>query len=79
MVGVEVYACFGNIEIKTFSLYHIDSVVKEPGKDPWCLSCFYGATNRNMRYKTWDTMKILHGENARSMGLHGRFQRSSEA
>ena len=26
-----------DLEIKTFSQYHIDSVVKEPGKNPWRL------------------------------------------
>ncbi|XP_073360443.1 uncharacterized protein [Aegilops tauschii subsp. strangulata] len=53
-----------NVEIKTFSQYHIDSVVTEPGKDPWRFSCFYGAANRSLRYKTWDTMKILRGESS---------------
>ena len=28
------------------------------------LSSFYGAADRSMRYKSWDTMKILRGENA---------------
>ncbi|XP_073367683.1 uncharacterized protein [Aegilops tauschii subsp. strangulata] len=52
-----------DFEIKTYSQYHIDSVVNEPGKEAWRLSVFYGAVNRSMRYKTWDTMKILRGEN----------------
>ena len=51
-----------DLEIKTFSQYHIDSVVKEPGKNPWRLSCFYGAANRSLRFRTWDTMKFLRGE-----------------
>ena len=51
-----------DLEIKTFSKYHIDSVVKEPGKNPWRLSCFYGAANRSLRFRTWDTMKFLRGE-----------------
>ena len=53
-----------NIEIKTYSRHHIDSVVKVVGKDPWRLTCFYGAADRSMRYKTWNIMKILRGENA---------------
>ena len=51
-----------DISIKNFSQYHVDAWVKEPQKDQWRLSCFYGEANRSLWYKTWDMMTRLRGE-----------------
>ena len=51
-----------DVSIKNFSRYHVDAWVKEPLKEQWRLSCFYGEANRSLRYKTWDMMTRLRGE-----------------
>ena len=45
--------------IKNYSEYHVDSWVKEPGKEQWRLTCFYGEANRSLRQNTWNTMARL--------------------
>ena len=36
--------------------------VKEEGKEPWRLTCWYGEANTSMRYKTWDMMRFLKAD-----------------
>lgn len=50
------------LSLRNYSKYHIDMEVKEPGKDPWRLTCWYGEANTNLRYKTWDMMKFLKAD-----------------
>lgn len=51
-----------DLRIKSFSKYHIDSVVTEAGKDPWRLTCFYGEAPRDLRHLSWDMLRFLRGE-----------------
>ncbi|PNT77188.1 hypothetical protein BRADI_1g58881v3 [Brachypodium distachyon] len=51
-----------NLQIKTFSKYHIDSIIMEDGKDPWRLTCFYGEATRTLRHLSWQMLCFLRGE-----------------
>lgn len=50
------------LELRNFSKYHIDLEVKEEGKYPWRLTCWYGEANRSLRYKTWEMMRFLNAD-----------------
>ena len=62
-----------DVAIKNFSEYHVDTWVTEAGKEQWRLTCFYGEATRNLRYKTWNTMKRLRGESTLSWMCIGDF------
>jgi len=51
-----------DISIKKYSNYHIDTIVSEPGKEPWRMSFIYGEPNRSLRYHTWDIMKQMRSD-----------------
>lgn len=50
------------LELRNFSKYHIDMLVKEEGKDPWRITGWYGEATRSLRYKTWDMMRFLRAD-----------------
>jgi len=50
------------ITIQKFSNYHIDTIIKEDGKDPWRMSFIYGEPNMSLRYRTWDLMKQIRSD-----------------
>lgn len=50
--------------VKSFSKYHIDSVVTEKDKPPWRLTMMYGEANRSLRHKTCDLMEFLSSESS---------------
>ena len=51
-----------NLTVKNCSKYHVDAWVKEPWKDEWWMTFFYGEGNRMLKRNTWDTMTFLRGE-----------------
>jgi hypothetical protein len=50
------------VTIQKFSNYHIDTIIKEDGKDPWRRSFIYGEPNMSLRYRTWDLMKQIRSD-----------------
>jgi hypothetical protein len=50
------------LELRNFSKYHIDMVVREQGKDPWRLTSWYGEANRSLRFRTWDMLRYLKAD-----------------
>lgn len=58
------------VEIKSFSQYHIDSIVKESEKDPWRLTCFCGAANRSLHYKILGYDEVPAWRKHLAMGMY---------
>ena len=50
------------VTIQKFSNYHIDTIIKEDGKDPWRMSFIYGEPNMSLMYWTWDLMKEIRSD-----------------
>ena len=51
-----------SLKVLKFSQVVIDAEIREAGKEPWRVSCFYGVADRRFRFRTWDTMKILKAD-----------------
>jgi hypothetical protein len=52
-----------DVEILSFSRYHIDARVTERNSDPWRLTCVYGEAQVSQRFKTWDMLKHIKSSN----------------
>lgn len=50
------------VTFQKFSNYHIHTIIKEDGKDPWHMSFIYGEPNMSLRYRTWDLMKQIRSD-----------------
>jgi hypothetical protein len=52
-----------NIEILSYSQYHIDVRVMERGSEPWRLTCVYGEAQVAKCFKTRDMLKFIKSAN----------------
>jgi len=50
------------VSVQKFSNYHIDTIIKVEGKEPWRISFIYGEPNRSLRSRTWEIMKQMRSD-----------------
>ncbi|GAA0143906.1 hypothetical protein LIER_04479 [Lithospermum erythrorhizon] len=50
-----------NVEIKSFSTYHIEACIKDGAAEPWRLVSFYGHHEVGSRKHSWNLMRLLNG------------------
>jgi hypothetical protein len=48
-----------NLQILSYSQYHLDAVITERDREPWRLTCVYGEAQVSERFKTWDMLKFI--------------------
>ena len=50
------------VSVQKFSNYHIDTIIKVEGKEPWRISFIYGEPNRSLKSRTWEIMKQMRSD-----------------
>ena len=50
------------VSVQKFSNYHIDTIIKVEGKEPWRISFIYAEPNRSLRSRTWEIMKQMRSD-----------------
>lgn len=60
-VATLVFLKYNTTKVNTLSytLYHIDIIITEGGREPWRLTCVYGEAQLPERHKTWDILKFI--------------------
>ena len=50
-----------DVGVKSFSKYHIDSVIKEEDGSEWRFTGVYGESKSDMKDRTWEMLRTLKG------------------
>jgi hypothetical protein len=53
-----------DVVVRGKSKYYIDMEVSVTGESAWRFTGMYGEPHADIKYKTWDVLRKLHGENA---------------
>ena len=52
-----------NVELKSYTRYHIDAVVTDPTSGfKWRITGFYGNPNTNWRKESWELLQFLNAQ-----------------
>lgn len=49
-----------DVNVETFSKYHIDSIINKGKEDAWRFTSFYGEPATHLRHKSWTKLRQLN-------------------